>query len=552
MTIEPSIRLFGNVELAKNLVGFSKERLRVLENSMTFMGLRQDRSVTRLQPGIEIDCYICYNIKIINIYVRPVKAKEEIEGVIHYDIWYEYYWHADITGSMLESYPMAVYTDSRRRVYVIGSTKTAIANYNVFIAIYNRNGIFIAQRDLGYNTSIEFGTDIIVDPEGNIYVLFDGYSERADGYFDTILAKYSPDLSISWQRDIGILYTSVYSTGLTLSSDSVYVSGWLRDYANGPNPDRQQGWIFKFSQSNGSLSWQKRIGGYDVIGPPITNGDLTFLEDITIDAIANVYGIGRFYYGSFSIIGAPFLIKLTNAGAFSWAKHFNYTVSGKAGNYIWGINTEVVHDGVYTLCGEIDPFDSTSGDFHAIVTKFDDSGNEVANRTWTVSVPYSNSESDNDFIPRMTVDRVGNIYLLVNNFDSTQIITLVKHDPSGTFVWAKNIEHSIENIFSIPGFNVDLSGDILMFGSVDNDSDYITIKVPGSGGFIGNIGNLIASLPTLSISYNSRFTVVNLTVSDIEIKNAGLNDTESFRISNTLSYTNKTTRFLRREFVKRR
>ena len=550
MYIEPTITLYGDARLAKRLVGLGKARLRILEDSMTYMELKQDRSVLKIQPGIEIQCSVVFNTKTIKIYVKP---SGEVEGErISYveEVEETFYWHADITGAMAEAYPMDVYTDSSRRVYVIGAINSVVTNYEVFIAIYNKNGRLLAQRTLGLNSTIEFGTNIIVDSSGNIYVLFDAYSDRSDTYFDTALAKYSSDLTILWQRDIGVIYSSVYSTGIILSSTSVYVSGWLRDYAHGAEPDRQQGYIFKFKQSNGLLAWQKRIGGYDVAGPPITNGDLTFIEGIAIDTNVDIYGIGRFYYGSYSTIGAPLIIKLSSSGAFVWAKHLTYTVSGKAGNAIWGVSNSEVSDGIYALCAEKDPVDSISGVFTAIVTKFDSSGNAITDRYWKISVPYSNSEVQDDFIPRMATDRLGNIYTLVNTFTTTKGVLLVKHNANRELIWSRLIEHSTQNSFSIPGIRLDAQGDILLFGSLDDDSDYITIKFPRTGGFLGAKGDLVITDPIVTPTYSLRFTIVNLTGSDIEVKNGGFSESDSFSVSNTPIYLNETTKFLKRKTVK--
>ncbi len=74
--------IVGDIEKGKRLIGAADSQLRVLEQSMTFQGLKQGSRTRRLRDGSVIECWAGYNLEEVRITVpytgRKVPEKPEL------------------------------------------------------------------------------------------------------------------------------------------------------------------------------------------------------------------------------------------------------------------------------------------------------------------------------------------------------------------------------------------------------------------------------------------------------------------------------------------
>ncbi len=186
---------------------------------------------------------------------------------------------------------------------------------DIFIAKYNQDGtVAWAKRAGGIHTDDAEG--IAVDTAGNIYL--NGYYSGGTADFDTItvtspragvvLAKYRPNGSVEWVKNIDVGSSGGRSGGVTLDpSGNIYITGVFQGSAifsgitlNASNGGDVDLFVAKF-KSDGTFEWAKRAGG--------KSQDLSYA--IAADSIGNVFVSG--FRGDTADFGG---ITLTNGGGF--------------------------------------------------------------------------------------------------------------------------------------------------------------------------------------------------------------------------------------------
>jgi CHU_C Type IX secretion signal domain/Beta-propeller repeat len=162
-----------------------------------------------------------------------------------------------------------------------------------------------------------------------------------------------------------------------------------------------------------SLAWAKNLGG--------TTQETVFSNSITVDALGNVYTIGKLKNGTadldpgsstfnltFTVAGGTFISKLDASGNFVWAKQLG---DGTATSYPLAIAVDgagnVYSTGSYLGTGDFDPgvgvFNLTSAGMEDIfISKLDASGNFV----WAKKIGTSQSDAGTS----IAVDASGAVY----------------------------------------------------------------------------------------------------------------------------------------------
>lgn len=330
---------------------------------------------------------------------------------------------------------------------------TAVGAGDIFISKLDAAGNFIWAKQMGGTTTDE-GRSITVDAAGNVYTT---------GHF-TGTADFDPGTS---------------SYNLTAAADmDIFISKL---------------------DPMGDFVWAKQMGA----------SSFDIGQAIEVDAVGNVYTTGFFYntvdfdpgVGTYNLSATSghdmFILKLNTAGDFVWVRqmggstiHFGLDLKvDPSGNvYTTGHFRETVDFdpgiGIYNL--------TSAGEQDIFVHKLDPSGNFV----WTKQF----EGTGNDGGQSLAVDASGNVYTTgyfqgtadfdpgTGVFDFTSVgdadIFVSKLDPSGHFVWAKQLSGSSFAVGS--AITVGTTGDVYVSGAfmdtVDFDAGTGTFNLTSTGG----------------------------------------------------------------------
>lgn len=356
----------------------------------------------------------------------------------------------------------------------------------------------------------ERGTSIVVDSNGNSYstgfffgtVDFDPgpgtFTVSSNGIDDIFILKLDNAGNFVWVNTIG--GTSVdeaYDIAID-PSGNIYITGRflaIADFDPSPavyNVDPGAGilptFIAKYGPS-GNLIWANNVAGQ--LGG----------QSITLDINGNVHVFGEGPTGDFdpgpgvfNLIGSAFVLKLTNAGSFIWAKQF--TVDSQINCYGIAVDNlgNVILTGDYTGTPDFDPSAATYsftsvGWSDAFLTKLDVNGNFVWAKTiggifheLSMGIIIDNGNniyttgsfhSTVDFDPNAGIFNMTAAGNLTDNF-------VWKVDPSGNFVWVKKIGGP-DSDFAY-GIAFDSFGNIVTTGTFASFADFD----PGPGTFLLN------------------------------------------------------------------
>ncbi|MCS7085377.1 MAG: dockerin type I domain-containing protein [Bacteroidia bacterium] len=177
----------------------------------------------------------------------------------------------------------AAAADAAGNVYVTGSftgnadfSGQPVYNGGIFLAKYNANGAIQWIRTMGPGA----GTAVAVDAAGNVYFVgqfqgvanFGGIVLQASSTGstpDAFVAKYNSAGTALWAKKIGGIALD-WATGVAVDESGVYVSGYFNgvcmfDATQGlASVGQSDGFLARYTQNNGTLSWVKRMGGVDV------------------------------------------------------------------------------------------------------------------------------------------------------------------------------------------------------------------------------------------------------------------------------------------------
>ncbi|HET9502407.1 MAG TPA: T9SS type A sorting domain-containing protein [Hymenobacter sp.] len=242
-------------------------------------------------------------------------------------------------GGVSSEQGLGVAVDASGNVFVTGSTYSSSQFGNITLNVSGTH-TFVAKLDAGgtwqwakgtTGTSIDVGTDIATDASGNVAIT--GYTSRtanfgntaitvSGNYYDGYVAKLDGAGNWLWAKGFGGSSSDQGSGVAFDASGNVFVTGLFSATAPfGSTSLTSAGgydiFVAKLA-ANGTWSWVKQAGGsgYD------QGNDLALDASGNVWAIASYAGTGSFGSTSLSSVGSDDIavLKLTNAGAWSWAK----------------------------------------------------------------------------------------------------------------------------------------------------------------------------------------------------------------------------------------
>ncbi len=187
----------------------------------------------------------------------------------------------------------AVATDAAGHIYLTGSTYgqlnrgTSNAGFSdFFVAKYDAQGTALWTRQFG-TPSFDHAYGIATDRQGAVYISGSTYGSldgnRRVGQSDLFVAKYNPQGTKLWIRQLGTPGSDVAHAVSTDAAGNVYVAGYTNDSLDGnPATGRSDLFVVKYDPHAAKL-WTRQLG--------TPSSDVA--RAVATDAAGNVYVTGN-------------------------------------------------------------------------------------------------------------------------------------------------------------------------------------------------------------------------------------------------------------------
>lgn len=355
----------------------------------------------------------------------------------------------------------AVTVDAEGAVYATGSTRgllgeTNAGNADAFIRKYDAEGEVLWTKQFGTQMN-EGGTDIAVDPNGNIYV--SGYTSgslqiSSLGEADAFLRKTDGLGDEIWTRQFGSVGEDV-AFGLTLESDAaIYVVGDTEGSLGGNHAGGTDAFISKFD-AQGELMWSSQIG---------SSGQDDF-RAVALTSAGTVVSVGRTSgtLGDSNLGGSDALVRHMDADA-------NELWIRQIGTAAWDDAHGVVVDAADHLYVAGNTDGTVEGEFlrsDGYVSRLDGEGNIQ----WTERF----GTPEHDFVPAIAIDVSGNLVVAGDTQGSLQGV-----NAGGRDVFVRVLDATGEELWT------------RQFGSSEDDNTYGVATGPASVAYVvgSTYGNL--------------------------------------------------------------
>ena len=378
----------------------------------------------------------------------------------------------------------AVVVDGSGNVYVTGGSFGSGTKSDCITIMYNSAGVQQwIQRYNAADNQMDEGSAIIVDGSGNVYVT--GSSVLNASSYDYVTFKYNSSGVQQWVQRYsgpGSSFDSPSSIALD-GSGNVYVAGYSTGVGTGYDC-----LTLKYN-SSGVQQWEQRYNG------PGNSTDN--INSIAIDASGNVYIAG--FIGGSGTGNDGITIKYNTSGVQQWAQTFNGPGNGNDNARSLAVD---VSGNVY-IAGYSSG--ATSGaDFTTI--KYNSSG--VQQWLQTYNGPGNGDEDCNAIV----LDATGNVYITGYSIGSGSDYdyATIKYNSQGAQQWLQRYNGPGNSMDQSETVAVDTSGNVYVTGTSRGTStrrDYATVKYSQTIG-IQSISNEIPSGFSLEQNYPNPFNPV--------------------------------------------
>jgi septum formation inhibitor MinC len=363
-------------------------------------------------------------------------------------------------GTSTFDYSGSVATDSQGNIFISGATEGALAGSNkgdddAWVAKYSSEGTLLWTKQLGTSAS-DISWGVATDSQGNVFI--SGYTGGAlagsnKGEFDAWVAKYSPEGTLLWTKQLG---TSDYDYSLGVSTDSqgnVFISGYTGGALAGSNKGGDA-WVAKYS-SKGTLLWTKQLG----------SSDYDYSLGVSTDSQGNVF-ISGFTYGA--LAGGnkgssdAWVAKYSPEGTLRWRKQLGSSDTDDS----LGVATD--SRGNVFISGATDGAlaGSNKGFYDAWVAKYSPEGTLL----WTKQLGSSDYDDSNG----VATDSQGNVFISGytegalkgsnrGGFDAW----VAKYSPNGKLWWLR--QEGTRRSDSAIGVATDSNGHVLVTGYTEGN-----------------------------------------------------------------------------------
>ena len=374
----------------------------------------------------------------------------------------------------------AIITDGSGSVYITGDfgatvdfdpgpgifNLTSAGQRDIFISKLDSSGNFLWAKTMG-GTNPDYGYSIAVDTSGNVYTTGDFIGtidfDPGPSVFnltsvgvDVFILKLDAFGNFLWAKNIGGSSSEGGRSIAVDASGNIYTTGYFQgsvDFDPGPGlfnltPVGPSDVFISKLDSSGTFLWAKAMGGNAVFG-----------SSIVVDNNGNIYTTGQFQ-GTVDFDPGPGIFNLTSAG------NYDIFISKleASGNFLWAKNMGgSALDLGYSIAVDSNKNVYSIGRFHGTV----------------------------DFDPGLGIYNLTSV--------GVDDIFISKLDPSGNFLWAKNIDVNTTRSKSMA---VDPNGKIYCTGRLDGTIDID----PGPG--IYNLTSVVGDIFVLKLDQQNVFGMV--------------------------------------------
>ena len=392
--------------------------------------------------------------------------------------------------------PKSIVTDATGNIYVTGSFSgtndfdpgpgtynlTTTGGADIFIMKLNASGNLIWVKQIGGTFADDIANSIVLDVAGNLLVTGYFYGSvdfdpgmavfplmAPNNFSDVFVLKLNKDGEFIWVKQVGGNSTDG-STSMTIDkSNNIYVSGTFWETAdfdpgasvfNLTSISTADIFILKLN-NDGEFLWAKQFGGNnaaiqvrslknDIDGNVIATGFFSGTCDFNPGA--------AFYYLAANAGYSGFVLKLNEAGNFSWAKAFIGNSNIFPRSLSLDSKNNIYTTGSFEGVADFDPasniFNLTASNENGFISKLDSAGNFV----------FAKRMTDRSYC--LTLDRIDNIYV---GGVATEGYSITKFTNSADSLWRVSFGKEVSACNSI---SVDSIGNIYTTGLFKGITDF--------------------------------------------------------------------------------
>jgi hypothetical protein len=189
---------------------------------------------------------------------------------------------------------MAVATDATGNVFITGIAIRAFdgvhaANNDAFVAKYAPDGTLKWTRQLG-SPFTDFALAVATDASGNVFITgnTEGSLDRPNtGEFDAFVSKFTPDGLLAWTRQLGTSSREESNGVATDAFGNVFITGITLGALGGHNAGGRDSFVSKYT-NDGNLLFIRQLGtsedDYSTGVTTDSSGDV-FITGVTYGAL---------------------------------------------------------------------------------------------------------------------------------------------------------------------------------------------------------------------------------------------------------------------------
>ncbi len=364
--------------------------------------------------------------------------------------------------------------DKFGNLIVCGKSDNASIDYMVLK--YNSSGALLwSQIYDGTANSSDQLADMILDDSGNVYVTGSSNEGAANGYFNWLTIKYSPDGVMRWKKSLDwTMHKEDVPYSITLDKNgNVYVAG----YGWAPGGLQNFDMILAKYNNEGIEQW---VRAYDS-NPP---GHADWGYSVVCDDSACSY-ISGYSYSSNVIT-----IKYDESGNQVWLREYPRLNA----EYPIPLFSEIDQHGNVIVNG----YYQVAGQSNFVTLKYDRSGIQLWDRVFDSPVGTI------DFVYDICIDDSSNVYIAGSTQGQATFhdILLIKYSQYGDTIWIRTYDDGIGEADIAYSLYVDHNQNVYVTGktyTLNKNDDFITLKFNSNGDIIWNKKY---SLPNTNISYS--------------------------------------------------
>jgi hypothetical protein len=283
-------------------------------------------------------------------------------------------------------------------LYLLGDNEAGYSSNKGVLLKYSFFGNLLWEVSISYAPA-----DMLVESNGDIYLLGTTWNEYPNAYYNIRLEHYSSSGNLIWRQSYGGMNVSEIAQKFVEDGEGnlIIVGQKGDDYL-----------ILKYS-SAGQLVWDK-IYNIDNVDSPV---------DVKTDSAGDIYVTGRGSSQDYVVMKLS-----SSSGDTVWTRRFN----GAADSTDIPVAIVLDNEGNPTVTGYT--YTNSSG-YDILTIKY---SSVTGDTIWTRN--YNGIGNGDDYATAITIDSLGNIYIIGNSagINTGQDWVLLKYSNDGDLLWEKN------------------------------------------------------------------------------------------------------------------